>query len=231
MLMERIVARRGGFASPGLQVLADTLMQGINTARAEVLLCPYDRPLALTYGLRRPTVLLSTWMVEHLDQRELEAVLAHELEHVARHDYLVIWLARVLRDTFFYLPTSRMAYRQLQREKELACDDLAVDVTHRQLALASALAKVWLHAVDDPRHTLFGGAALSIMEVGASIHGRIQRLLASYEPMTSTQRSRIVTLGLSVSALMALGVMQGANLLIIVALMGCNPVVLLQKMF
>ncbi|GAC1343641.1 MAG: hypothetical protein NVSMB27_03740 [Ktedonobacteraceae bacterium] len=230
MLMKRVVACRGVFSSPGLQVLADTLIQGINTARAEVLLCPYDRPLALTYGLWRPTVLLSTWMLEHLDQRELEAVLAHELEHVARHDYLVIWLARVLRDAFFYLPTSRMAYRQLQREKELACDDLAVGVTHRPLALASALAKVWLHAVDDPRHTLFGGAAQSIMEVGASIHGRIQRLLTSYEPMTSTQRSRIGTLGLSVSALIALGVMQGANLLIILALMGCNPVVLLQKM-
>lgn len=231
VLMERVVARRDVFASPGLQALADTLIQGINTARAEVLLCPYDRPLALTYGLWRPTVLLSTWMVAHLDQRELEAVLAHELEHVARHDYLVIWLARVLRDVFFYLPTSRAAYRQLQHEKELACDDLAVGVTHRPLALASALAKVWLHAADDPRQTQFGGAAQSFTEVGASIHGRIQRLLASYEPITSTQRSRLVTLSLSISALIALVVMQGANLLIIMILMGCNPIVLLQKMF
>ncbi len=84
-----------------------------------------------------------TWMIEHLDRRELEAVLAHELEHAARHDSLVIWFATVLRDAFFYLPTSRVAYHQLQHEKELACDDLAVGVTHWPLALASALAKAW----------------------------------------------------------------------------------------
>ena len=56
---------------------------------------------------------------------------------------LVIWFATVLRDAFFYLPTSRVAYHQLQHEKELACDDLAVGVTHWPLALASALAKAW----------------------------------------------------------------------------------------
>ncbi|GHO95812.1 hypothetical protein KSF_058600 [Reticulibacter mediterranei] len=53
----------------------------------------------------------------------------HELEHVARRDYLIMFLATVLRDAFFYMPTSWIAYRQLQREKELVCDDLTVGVT------------------------------------------------------------------------------------------------------
>ena len=52
-----------------------------------------------------------------------------------------MWLATVLRDAFFYLPTSWAAYRQLSHEKELICDDLAIGSTHRPLALASALAR------------------------------------------------------------------------------------------
>src|SRR5439155_7584396 len=103
--------------------------------------------------------------------------LAHELGHVARRDYLVIWLATVLRDAFCYLPTSWAAYRQLQREKELACDDLAVAATNRPLALASALAKVWQQAVSAP--TL--ATVQPFMEASEAIEGRIERLLAAPE--------------------------------------------------
>src|SRR5581483_5484205 len=150
LLMHWVITHRGVQAGTALQALADQQAKQLGTSRPRVLLCAFNRPLALAYGLWRPTVLLSTWMVEHLDQRELEAVLAHELGHIARRDYLVICLASVLRDAFFYLPTSWRAYRRLQHEKELACDDLAVSVTKRPLALASALAKVWQHTVSGP---------------------------------------------------------------------------------
>ncbi|MFL5658677.1 MAG: M56 family metallopeptidase, partial [Ktedonobacteraceae bacterium] len=173
-LMSRVMARSGVPAGSELQVLANDLAERLGAARSRVLLHIYDRPLALTCGLFRPTVLLSTWMVEHLDRRELEAVLAHELEHVARRDYLMTWLATMLRDAFFYLPTSWAAYRQLQQEKELACDDLAVGATHRPLALASALAKVWQHAVEGP-HFVRIGTVQSLTGAGESINDRIER--------------------------------------------------------
>src|SRR3546814_19887548 len=53
-----------------------------------VVVCEADRPLALTFGIRRPTVLLSDWMVRCLDVHELESVLAHEVGHVVRRDSL-----------------------------------------------------------------------------------------------------------------------------------------------
>src|SRR5205823_14023272 len=98
LLMARVVARRGGPAGPELQALANDLAGRLGAAGPRIQVCGYNHPLALTYGLWRPTVLLSTWMVEQLDARELEAVLAHEIGHVARRDYLVTWLALVLRD-------------------------------------------------------------------------------------------------------------------------------------
>jgi beta-lactamase regulating signal transducer with metallopeptidase domain len=228
--MARVMARSGVPAGPELQTFADNLAEQLGATRSRVLLYVYDRPLALTCGLFRPTVLLSTWMVEHLDRRELEAVVVHELEHVARRDYLVTWLAMVLRDAFFYLPTSWVAYRQLQREKELACDDLAIAVTHRPLALASALTKVWLHAVDTPRLVELS-AAQTLAEVGASINGRIERLLTISESMKSTQCSREVARHANRSPLIVLIAVQGANLFALLALMSCSSIVLIERLF
>ena len=226
-LMAWVVARRGSPADPAIQILADELARRLGVTRPCILCCRYDRPLALTCGLWRPTILLSTWMLAHLDERELEAVLAHELSHVARCDYLVIWLATVLRDAFWYLPTSCAAYRQLQREKELACDDLAVSATNRPLALASALAKVWHHAVERPGM----GLAQQFINASDSIEGRITRLLAVPCSVASPPDSRMVALGIGVAGLVALLALQAVNVAVMLAPMGCGPAAPLWRLF
>ena len=229
-LMRRVVIRSGVSADSDLQALADALAEGLGVVRCRLLLCAYHRPLALTCGVFRPTVLLSTWMVEHLDRRELEAVLAHELEHVARRDYLVIWLATVLRDAFFYVPTSWPAYRQLQQEKELACDDSAAGMTQRPLALASALTKVWLHAVERPGFARLT-TAQSLLEVDEVITGRIERLLASPRPVITTLHARKDSLRFGIGALTGLILLEAANVALILAWMGCGPLLFLGKLF
>lgn len=229
-LMYRVVTHGGMHASADLQALVNGLADRLQTARPRLLLCIYDRPLALAYGIRRPTVLLSTWMIEHLDQRELESVLAHELGHVARRDYLVVWLATILRDAFVYLPTSWAAFRQLQHEKELACDELAVSVTNRPLALASALAKVWEHAPYVPALV----PAQHLVQSNAAIEQRIQRLLATPRLSVSKWtecRTAIVTPRVGVGALVGLLTLQAANVAVMLAPMGCGPASLLGRWF
>jgi beta-lactamase regulating signal transducer with metallopeptidase domain len=218
ILMTQVVLRCRMPAPLSLRTCTERLAKRLDVATPQVWLCAYDRPLAFTCGIFHPTILVSTWMLSHLDQQELEAVLTHELEHVARHDYLIIFLATVLRDAFFYLPTSRRAYRQLQHEKELVCDDLTVRVTRRPLALASALAKVWLHAAETPPLARFG-AAQPLAERGHPLSARIERLLAQQTTLDA-QYSRATTLSISALILLILLVVQGVNLLIIFALMG-----------
>lgn len=230
LLMRRVVTRNALFVHPDIQALADELGRHMHTRHARVFLSFSEKPLAFTCGIFRPMVVLSTWMVEHLDQRELEAVLTHELEHVARHDYLVVWLSLVLRDAFFYLPTCQSAYRQLQHEKELACDDMTVRVTRRPLALASALAKVWHNVVAEPQFLSAFGAAQPLVKGGEVTHRRIERLLSFSPSKVTTPTSRPPTFGMKVFALGLLLVVQCANVLIMVALMGHNPLVLLGKM-
>ena len=164
-------------------------------------------------------------MIEHLDHRELEAVLAHELEHVARHDYFVTWLATVLRDAFFYIPTSWIAHRQLHQEKELACDDLVIGITHRPLALASALTKVWLHSMNEPLNVKLS-AAQSIAGAKETINCRIERLLTKTEIPEKKHRSRAVAVHMSISALIVLLLPAAANTILMLVLMGCGPTLL-----
>lgn len=230
-VMARIFAARGVPAHAELQALADTLAAQVGAPRARILLCPLDRPLALASGLWRPVILLSTWTLDHLDRRELEAVLAHEIGHIARRDYLAAWFATVLRDAFCYLPTSWAAYRQLQREKELACDDLAVRITRRPLALASALAKVWQSTLSTNPAYL----AQSFDGMGETIERRIERLLARPAPsidasLSQRDRPRFRAIAVAGSALAALVALQGANLALLLAPMGCGPASALARL-
>lgn len=216
-LMARIVTRRGIPAGPELAGLATRVAARLGAAEPRLLLCPYDRPLALTCGLWRPTVLLSTWMIERLDRHELEAVLAHEIGHVVRRDYPLVWLATLLRDAFWYLPTTWAAYHQLQHEKELACDDLAVGATDRPLALASALAKVWQYAVEGPRAVV----AQPLLEASAAIEIRIARLLAIPESSAGRPRALLMT---GAAALIGLIALEAVTIALLLAAMGCGPV-------
>lgn len=228
VLMHKVIACKGTPAVPELQRDAERLAVQLGTSRPRVLLCTYDRPLALTFGLRRPTFLLSSWILGHLDRGEMEAVLVHELGHVAHRDYPVVWLATILRDAFFYLPTSRAAYRRLQQEKELACDDLAVGATKRPLALASALAKVWQQTVD--RAAL--GGAQPLTEKGAASEGRIERLLAA-SPLAVAGRplSRLVLLSVGALSLIGLLAFEAVRVTILLTAMGCGPTSILGKLF
>ncbi len=128
---------------------------------------------AVTCGIFRPTLVVAPWLVTDLDPQEQEAVLAHELAHIARNDYRLGWVALCLRDAWWFVPASRRAYQQLRSDQEWACDERAVAVTQRPLALASALGKVWHHTVAPPP----GLHVLGFTSRGEALHARIKRLM------------------------------------------------------
>src|SRR5207249_1221280 len=104
-------------------------------------------------------------------------------------------------------------------EKELACDELAVSATQRPLALASALAKVWQHAIDNPRVA----PAQTLVGAGPAIEDRITRLLNAPEPAGPPPHSGWVALWVSALALAGLLALQATNVAIMLAPMGCGP--------
>ena len=77
-------------------------------------------------GWLRPVILLPAATLSGLTPEQLEAMLAHELAHIRRHDYLVNWLQMLVETLLFYHPAVWWISRRIRHERELCCDDLAV---------------------------------------------------------------------------------------------------------
>jgi bla regulator protein BlaR1 len=103
----------------------------------QVLTAAVESPV--TMGWWRPVVLLPLSALTGLGRPELEAVLAHELAHIARHDYLINWLQVGFEIVYFYHPAAWWISSVLRREREHCCDDLAIQLSGDRRRYARAL--------------------------------------------------------------------------------------------
>jgi len=138
--------------------------------RGRVLLLASARvatPVAV--GLWRPVVLVPAALFTALPEAYLEALLAHELAHVARLDYLVNLFQGVIEVLCFHHPVVWWLSRRIRTVREHLCDDLAAKAIGdpRRLALA-------LDALDDVQPNL---TSLALAARGGILHERIRRLL------------------------------------------------------
>jgi beta-lactamase regulating signal transducer with metallopeptidase domain/HEAT repeat protein len=97
--------------------------------------------MPMTIGSLKPLVILPTDLADGLSQSEFESVVAHELAHVKRWDYLTNMLQRVVQAYLFFHPAIWFICKQLTIERELACDDWAVK-TCEPRRYASCLTKL-----------------------------------------------------------------------------------------
>lgn len=96
----------------------------------------------MVIGVLKPVVLLPIGLATGLSLREIEAVLAHELAHVQRADYAVNLLQSVIEVLFFFHPALWWLSARVREERELCCDDVAVQICGDGRILAQALAQV-----------------------------------------------------------------------------------------
>lgn len=88
----------------------------------------------ISWGLMRPVILLNNRAVEA--SGEAEAIIAHELAHVARMDWVKLLLARVATALFWFNPFVWMLAREAHQLREEAADDavLAADIVDTDYA-------------------------------------------------------------------------------------------------
>jgi beta-lactamase regulating signal transducer with metallopeptidase domain len=93
-------------------------------------------------GWLRPVILVPASALTGLSAWHLEALLAHELAHVRRHDYLINLLQTASEILLFYHPAVWWVSRQMRVERENDCDDRAVAATGDAIVYARALAEI-----------------------------------------------------------------------------------------
>jgi RND family efflux transporter MFP subunit len=102
----------------------------VETARVEV-------PTVI--GWIKPAILLPATAISGLSVEQLEALLAHELAHIRRHDYLVNLVQTAIETLLFYHPAVWWVSGCIRQEREHCCDDMAVTACGNRLAYARSL--------------------------------------------------------------------------------------------
>ena len=153
-------------------------------------------------GWLRPVILLPAGCLAGLSPAQLEAVLAHELAHVRRHDYLVNLVQSAVETLLFYHPAVWWISRRIREERELCCDDLAVRVCRDRVAYARALATL--------EELRLGTAQVAVAAGGAPLLERIRRLAAP--PQKEVARSGwVLTLVLALTVVAAVALSLWSN--------------------
>jgi len=169
------VARRlscqGRVPGERLELMVRDLCRRLRIDRAVILLESATVSVPSVIGVLRPVLLVPASTLAGLSPRQLEAILAHELAHVRRHDYLVNLFQTAIETLLFYHPAVWWVSAQVRRERESCCDDLAVAVCGDRLGYARALA--------DLEGLRSAGPRLVLAADGGSLADRIRRLVGA----------------------------------------------------
>lgn len=126
-------------------------------------------------GWIRPVILVPAGALIHLSAEELEAVLAHELAHIRRHDYLINLLQTAIETLLFYHPAVWWIGRRIRAEREHCCDDLAVQTCGDRIVYARALTSL--------EELRCGDRRFAMAATGGDLGERVRRLLGASQPM------------------------------------------------
>jgi TonB family protein len=158
-------------------------------------------------GWIRPVILIPAASLSGLTPEQLETVLAHEVAHIRRYDDLVNMVQALVETLLFYHPAVWWLSARIRQERELCCDDLAIQVTGNSLGYARALARL--------ERMRLSPSAMALGAADGSLGYRIRRIVGEAAPESSAAKmpgviALCVCLGLTAIALNSRG-MQGQS--------------------
>jgi TonB family protein len=161
------------------------------------LLTVSDRRLLATWGSWRPQVLIPIGALDWSDAR-VRTVLAHEIAHVVRHDWLVQSIAETLRALLWWNPLAWLACRALRHDSELACDDAVLRGGVRPAAYADDLLQIARLVAPSPAPTavVMRMARTSTLErrIVAMLNPRLDRRVPTRQALLGAAAALVVLL-------------------------------------
>ena len=128
-----------------------------------------DTPMVI--GWMKPVILLPIAAFAGLSPSQVEAILAHEIAHIRRHDFLVNLLQTFAETLLFYHPAVWWISARIRSEREHCCDLVALSVCGDAVSYAEALVELesW-RTVQAP---------LALAATGGTLIARVRRLLGT----------------------------------------------------
>lgn len=176
------------------QARLDRLAHGFGIARGVRLQVVDGLASPVTAGWWKPVVLVPASLVSGMPPQLLEALLAHELAHVRRCDYLVNLVQSVIETLLFYHPAVWWISHRIRVEREHIADDLAARRIGEPRRLALALSEL--------EKLQFSNNKLAMAANGGDLMQRIKRLVRPTPDMQALNwKAAIPVLGLAATML------------------------------
>lgn len=161
---------------PRWQAKLDRLGVLLGVRRAVPLRIADDLDSPVAAGWWRPLVLVPAALIARMPADLLEALLAHELAHIKRYDYLVNLAQSAVEALLFYHPVVWWLSKRIRAERERIADELAAQALGDPKRLALALQQLDLLRMDQIRDG-FAQPHLAPAAHGGNLMSRIQHLV------------------------------------------------------
>ena len=148
-------------------------------------------------GWLQPVILLPAAAMTGLSTQQVEAILAHELAHIRRHDFLVNLLQTLAETALFYHPAVWWLSARIRDEREHCCDDVAVALCGDAREYAAALTQLAAWSVTH--------APLAMAATQGSLVGRVRRLLRAPAAEDAGSRRSVLAVSLVLGGVLIAG--------------------------
>lgn len=122
--------------------LTNEMNKTYNGEKTAFMVISHPAAIAITMGLVRPRIVLSTGLIKFLTDDELKAVIYHEMYHAENRDPLKNFLMSLCSSTLWYIPILKWFNQKYRIVKELLADEFAIEKQATSVNLGSALLKM-----------------------------------------------------------------------------------------
>jgi beta-lactamase regulating signal transducer with metallopeptidase domain len=96
----------------------------------------------IVVGHLKPMILFPIGAINRLNPNEVEAILAHEIAHILRKDYLFNIIQSIIEALFYFHPAVWWLSSVVRSERENCCDDVAIKICGNSMTYAKSLVSV-----------------------------------------------------------------------------------------
>ena len=145
-------------------------------------------------GHLRPIIVLPIAAINHLSLEETETILAHEIGHIMRHDFLQNIIILMIEALLFFNPAVWWICSTIRSERENSCDDLSMYLYPNRFSYARTLIKLQdIQGLSQPI------LALQLFNSKNHFLNRIKRVLNQPHNISYTRERGIATMLLFIS--------------------------------
>jgi bla regulator protein BlaR1 len=140
------------------------------------------------FGVIRPVLLWPERLSEKLDDLQIEAIVAHELEHIRRRDNLISTLHALVEALFWFNPAVHWMGARMSEERERACDERVIEQSAQPEKYARSILTVCAFCIESPLPCVAGVS-------GSDLKKRILRIMNHQSGAALTISRRVLLAG------------------------------------